>query len=104
MCGNYDTKGIWRMLPTSRQSSLTQSINDLPFDTTIRYRLIDKTTYILPAIEEAMEKLGNYAKSFLEGTLLTGNPVTDFYCRDRRGGGNMEVVDGGSRPKKNARC
>ena len=77
---------------------LTQSINDLPFDLR-SYRLIEYDIHFA-RMEEAMEKLGNYAKSFLEGALLTGNPVTDFYSGTEEVGAIMAVVDGGSHPKK----
>ena len=56
---------------------LTQSLDDVPFDLR-SYRLIEYSTHF-SRIEEARQKLGTYATSFLQEKLLTGNPVTDFY-------------------------
>ena len=56
---------------------LTQSLEEVPFDLR-SYRLIEYSTHF-SKIEEAREKLRNYAEAFLRGELLIGSPVTDFY-------------------------
>ena len=59
---------------------LVQSpVEDVPFDLR-SYRLITYSTNFA-AIDHAKEELAEYARKFLEGKLLFGNPVTDFYPR-----------------------
>ena len=76
---------------------LTQSFDDVPFDLR-SYRLIEYDTHF-SRIGEAREKLGNYATSFVQGTLLTGNPVTDFYPRSDEAGATTETGGGDIPPK-----
>ena len=76
---------------------LTQSLDDVPFDLR-SYRFIEYDTHFA-RIGEARQKLGNYANSFLEDTLLTGNPVTDFYPGSDETGVSI-AVDGDSAAKK----
>ena len=57
---------------------LVQSpVEAVPFDLR-SYRLITYSTNFAE-IDQAMEELAEYARKFLEGELLFGNPVTDFY-------------------------
>ena len=56
---------------------LTQSIDEVPFDLR-SYRLLEYSTHFA-TIEKAKEQLTRYAKTFLEGTLSVGSPITDFY-------------------------
>ena len=59
---------------------LTQSLEEVPFDLR-SHRLIEYSTHF-SKIEEAREKLRNYAEAFLRGELLIGSPVTDFLSRE----------------------
>ena len=54
----------------------TQSIEDVPFDLR-SYRLLEYSTHFVK-IENAREKLTNYANGFLKKKLPYGSPVTDF--------------------------
>ena len=56
---------------------LTQIIDDVPFDLQA-YRLIQYDTYFTE-IGKAKQALTDHAKKFLEGTLPTRDPVTDFF-------------------------
>ena len=56
---------------------LTQSIDDVPFDLK-QYRLLEYSTHF-DEIKQAKERLTDYAKGFLDGSLKFGSPVTDFY-------------------------
>ena len=58
----------------------TQSIEDVPFDLK-SYRLLEYSTHFAK-IENAREKLTNYANGFLKKNILLGSPVTDFLSDD----------------------
>ena len=54
----------------------TQNLDEVPFD--LRpYRILVYSTLFF-RYDEAVERLSNYAKAFLQGSLPVGNPVTDF--------------------------
>ena len=76
---------------------LTQSLEDVPFDLQ-SYRLVEYDTHFWK-IGEAKKKLGDYAKLFLEGKLLTGNPVSDFYPVDDEQVVPIATANTGNLPK-----
>lgn len=55
---------------------VTQAIETLPFDLK-PYRVVEYSVFFY-RIEEARDQLARYAKQWLEGRLVAGNPVTDF--------------------------
>ena len=59
---------------------LTQNIDEVPFDLK-GYRLLEYSTHF-SAISKAKEELERYAQDFCSGSLLTGNPVSDFSPSD----------------------
>ena len=56
---------------------ITQSIEDVPFDLRSQ-RLLEYSTHFAK-IDEAKEKLKEYARRALDGNIRFGSPVTDFH-------------------------
>lgn len=60
---------------------LTQNIDDVPFDLR-SYRLLSYSTHFAE-IATARASLKEYAAGFLDGTVLFGSPVSDFFAENR---------------------